>query len=324
MKSLIVALIMVVPFAGMGQKMSMVIGNKTIEINPDSIRRGHIKFIRTKADTILHIDEKYLYANVGYSDFWFYHHKNDSVVFNLKGLWIEKYSYSYSTKKLSWKEECTYDDSDNIIGKVVTDDDSILISRTTYKYDNMNNCVETISYNGFNKKTTIEIEEIKQDGNTITEYEYSIDSLGKRKLMNITKTKIEKNKRIISCYDYEGKITSKREEKTNGNITLTTGMGFAQNGFINWDNKQKTTRKKNKTIFESSVENMTYHEETKLNDYGEATEVHSKKWKKGKVTEDKIITYSYKYDSKGNYTKKTIYLDKQPIIEINRVIGYYD
>ena len=58
MKSLIGALIMVVPFTGIGQKIVTVTGNKTIEENPDSIRRGHIKFIRTKTDTMPHIEGK--------------------------------------------------------------------------------------------------------------------------------------------------------------------------------------------------------------------------------------------------------------------------
>jgi len=324
MKSLIVALIIVIPFAGMGQKIQSVIANTRFIVFPDSIRRGQIKFIRTKADTIPFVGKKELLANLSFNDYWYYKNANDSSVYNSKGLLIENYRYSNSSNKLTYKDEGTYDASDNIIRQISVDGNGNIVTNATYQYDSLNNCIENTFYSKFTNKTVEQTEEIKQIDNGISEYVYTTDSAGKKKLMNITDTEIEKNKKTVCIYNAEGNITSKMEKEINGNTTHGIDRWFATNGKVTWENKTTTTRKKNKKIFESIVGNKTYYEEMELNDYGDAIKEHIKRYTNEKDIANYVITYTYEYDSKGNYTKKIIYLENKPILEINRVIGYYD
>ena len=324
MKSLIIALIMIVPFVGMGQKVESVIGNRGLLMFPNNINRGHVKFIKTKADTIPCSNKKGLLDKLNFFDYLVYKHRNDSVVYNSRGLSIESYSYFDSSHKLTHKGEWKYDSSDNMIEIIETEKENILLNRITYKYDSLNNCIEKTTYNGHTKITSIEGEERKQDGNITTEYVYTTNSAGEKKLMYILETELEKNKKTVSNYNPDGHITYKTEEERIGNTTYSTYSRIATNGKIIFENKSTITRKKNKKIVEGTSGANKYHSRTILNDYGDPIEMHDTRYDNEKIFVNYVVTYSYEYDSKGNYTKKIIYLDKQPIIEINRVIGYFD
>jgi len=323
MKPLIVALIIVIPFGGMGQKFESAITHKIVPVFPDSIRRGHVKFIRTKTVSISTISTKELLGKINFEDYLWFGYRNDSVVYSLSGQYIESYSYSIPTNILTDIFSCKYDTSNNIIEEVARDNEGILLSRTIYKYDSLNNCIETTSYNKFTNKTNVETEERKQIDNGISEYVYTTDSVGKRKLMFIKDTELEKNKKTISSYSPDGNITYKIVEEVKGNTTYSIHNMISTDGKVIREESKKT-RKKNKELTESIAGNTTYYSETILNDNGNVIQRHVNQFNKVKDLTNYVITFSYEYDSKGNYTRKTIYLDNKPILEINRVIGYYD
>jgi len=184
--------------------------------------------------------------------------------------------------------------------------------------------MEGCYFNRYMKKTSGMAVERKQNGKILTEYVYGIDSTGERKLSNITETELEKNKKTVSTYNSDGKITYKIVEEDNGNTTYTEKTSIATDGKASLQSRCTKTHRKNKIITETIVGNTTYFYETTFNDYGSVIKELIRQYNKEKDLENKVLTYNYKYDLRGNYTKKTIYLDGKPIIEINRVIGYYD
>ena len=109
MKRLIVALIMVVPFAGMGQKIESVLKKKVVFTDPDSCIRGNVKFIRIKGGIISKVWGKPLWDRFYKDELISSYHKNDSIVYSNKGLIKEQYHFFDSSNNLSDKYVCEYD-----------------------------------------------------------------------------------------------------------------------------------------------------------------------------------------------------------------------
>jgi len=327
MKSLIIALMMVLPFVGMCQKVESAVFPEFRGFDPDSINRGNVKFIRTKGGVISQKDEKELQSKLIFSNLIYYMHKDDSIVYNRKGLNTESYFSIGNPNKKIYKHEGKYDSLNNIIEKITTLTDGTVAQRLIYTYDCFNNCIDLSYYNRFMKKTSAITIERKQNGNVLTEYVYGTDSTGERKLGHVRETEWEGNKKTVSTYNTEGNLTHKMVEEKNGNTTYTVSTNFASNGKGTLQFKSIITSKKNKKTMESVDGNTTFFSETTVNDNGDAIKMHVKRYTRytsEKIIVNYVITYRYEYDSKGNYTKMVIYLDKKPVIEINRVIGYYD
>jgi len=120
MKSLIVALIMVLPFAGMGQKIQSAVFLSPRNYDRDSTKKGDVKFIRAKGEFLPQINDKELQNKLRFADLLYDTHRDDSIIFNKEGLEVEAYySMSNPHKNIS-KHEFKYDSLNNLIEETTT------------------------------------------------------------------------------------------------------------------------------------------------------------------------------------------------------------
>ena len=212
-------------------------------------------------------------------------------------------SYEYSKNKtikkdihsadlsLYSKTSYQYNDSMQLIKKIVFDDNGNIIETKKYKNNSNGNKIKITTYDKFNIMTSIEENTFDESFNIIKKTIYNED----REIIELIKVEIleSKKKKIERHYDKDGELSK----------VLT---------FKNSNIKSKELYKYDKIIKKFIYEDDNYGNIYKNSIF------------KNNGDTIKIYSYEYKYDKKNNWIERVFFEDGKPIGITERKISYYD
>jgi len=326
---LLIILLAILPLVSLSQKIHSRINCKD-NFGLEEKLKGKVKFVRTQGNILAYnhdlikdpkgIDEwESIFSNLAE-----YRYINDSIIYTLNGDIKERINID-TPYNLEWIRSYKYDSLNNLIEWV----DSNVLEANKYhseifKYDRHKNLISNIRIRGNGTKEDSLI--TKYEDNHSTRYDYLIDSVGNYNLITITKIDYEKDKIKGAGYDGKGNLRGESLFSQKGKTHSYIGKSYL-NGQIReyyYTTGRIGANKKAKyittTYLDSSMRKYTF----KYDHKGNKTIENLERYDKNKTLLWTISkSYKYTYDSKGNYISKTIYREGVPIIEVDRVIGYY-
>ena len=287
----------------------------------DLIKEGLVGDVKTVTQLSFDVNVKFGEAKKGKRTGY-----NIETSFDEKGNMLSR-SVFWEDGSLAGKKNCKHDKEGNLIEEVKYGSNGKLENKLTYKYDEKGNIIEKVSFNGDgvveNKKTF----KYNEKGGKIEEAYYGGDGTPGKKLTykyddkgNIIeevsfKGNDELQYKTIYKHDKEGNVIEEKHLGNEGKIVNRHSYKHDKEGNVIEEMYYHRERLYNKIIFAydekgNLIEKVTYGGDEKL----EKRTTH-KYDEKGSLllTQEfngtgKIITectYTYEYDEKGNWVKKS-------------------